>query len=68
MTRFEEDRYYAPDDPALRFIATTGTLAIWRHKGTGPDYVKVGRRVFYLGKDLNTYLDAQRVSTRKEAA
>ncbi len=34
------------DSPAVaeRFGVTTNTLAIWRHKGTGPKYVKLSRR------------------------
>ena len=61
MGRFVSDRYYRTADPALRVIATAGTLALWRHQGKGPAYSKFGRRVLYLGKDLNRWLDAHRV-------
>ena len=36
MNRFEQDRYYKTDDPALAVIGTRGTLAQWRHRGEGP--------------------------------
>ena len=58
MHRFEPDRYYRTDDPALELIATRGTLSQWRHRGVGPRYVRLGGRVLYLGRDLNGYLDS----------
>lgn len=35
------------------------TLAQWRSKGTGPEYVKVGRHVRYRWTVVNEWLDAQ---------
>ena len=58
MTRFDVDRYYRTDDPALAVIATRGTLAQWRHRGYGPAYVRFGNRVLYQGAALNAWLDA----------
>ena len=58
MHRFEPDRYYRTDDPALELIATRGTLSQWRHRGVGPRYVRLGGRVLYLGRDVNEYLDS----------
>ena len=57
MHRFEPDRYYKTTDPELAVIATRGTLSQWRHHGRGPRYCKPGNRVFYLGRDLNEWLD-----------
>lgn len=34
------------------------TLKKWRRLRTGPEYRKVGRRVVYRVKDLNSYIDA----------
>ena len=61
MQRFEPDRYYRPADESMRLIATEGSLALWRHKGTGPPYTKFGHRILYFGADLNAWLDARRV-------
>jgi hypothetical protein len=36
------------------------TLTTWRSLGRGPDFVKVGRAVFYRRADLNAWLGAQR--------
>ncbi len=61
MKRFEPDRFYRPTDPEMRLIATAGTLAIWRHEGRGPGYVKMGGRVLYEGATLNRWIDERRV-------
>lgn len=37
------------------------TLRAWRHRGRGPVYSKLGRRVLYLPPDLDTYLEQCRV-------
>ena len=68
MRRFKDDHYYPPTDPAMRLLGTVGSLAVKRCKGKGPPFHKVGNKVFYLGKDLNDYLDAGRVEPRKQEA
>jgi hypothetical protein len=35
------------------------TLAQWRSRGKGPDYLKVGRHVRYRWADVNAWLDTQ---------
>ena len=57
MHRFDPDRYYRTDDPALAVIATRGTMSQWRHRGEGPRYVRLGGRVLYRGIDVNAWLD-----------
>ena len=57
MTRFNPQKYYRTKDPALALIATSGTLAVWRHAGRGPSYLRFGNRVLYYGSDLNSWLD-----------
>lgn len=58
MHRFDPNRYYKTTDPELLLIATRGTLNQWRHRGEGPDYIKLGNRVLYEGRVLNEWLDA----------
>ena len=58
---FEDTRLYPARDDALRILGTYQTLAHWRSAGTGPAYVKVGAKVFYTGRDLNAWLEAQTV-------
>lgn len=61
MRCFDPDQLYCPQDDAMRLIATVGTLAVWRHEGRGPPYLRVGNRILYSGADLNAFLDACRV-------
>ena len=68
MERFDPDRYYRPADEAMRLIATVGSLALWRHKDTGPPYTRFGHRVLYFGADLNRWLDSHRVEPRATGA
>jgi predicted site-specific integrase-resolvase len=45
------------------------TLAKWRISGKGPQFVKMGKRVFYRDEDLQTFIAAGiRRSTSQEAA
>lgn len=68
MNVFEPERLYRATDPELAIIATPGTLAVWRHKGRGPTYIKLGNRVLYRGVTLNAYLEAREVRPGGEEA
>lgn len=46
---------------ALKLGVSVHTLRMWRHRGKGPVYAKVGRRVLYFDTDLDSYLAACRV-------
>jgi excisionase family DNA binding protein len=48
-----------PDQLAERLHTGKNTLAQWRYHGTGPQYVKVGRKVHYRASDVEAWLDAQ---------
>ena len=58
---FEPDRLYLTDDPNLLAILKASTLASWRCEGRGPVYMKIGKRVYYKGADLNAFIDSHRV-------
>lgn len=58
---FEDDRNYLLGDPELALLGNREKLAQWRHKGAGPAYYKIGRKVVYRGSDLNDWLAANRV-------
>jgi hypothetical protein len=45
-----------------------GTLAKWRHFGTGPEFVKIGNRVFYDETTLDTFVGQNRRRSTSEAA
>lgn len=56
---FEPDRLYRPSE--LGQIATVAKLSQWRHYDRGPAYQKLGPLVRYRGRDLNDWLDKNRV-------
>lgn len=65
-TLFEQNRNYLPGDPELDLIGDRAKLAQWRHKGMGPAYYKLGRKIIYRGADLNAWADANRVNPATE--
>ncbi len=58
---FDTNRNYILGDPELEIIGDRDKLAQWRHKGMGPAFYKLGRKIIYRGADLNTWAEAQRV-------
>jgi hypothetical protein len=65
---FEDERCYALGDPELELLGDRDKLAQWRHKGVGPAYYKIGRKVIYRGADLNAWLAANRVDPSHDGA
>ncbi len=61
MQLFDQSRNYTLDDTELELIGNREKLAQWRHKGTGPAYYRLGRKIIYRGEDLNAWADTQRV-------
>ena len=57
---FEQNRTYVLGDPELDIIGDREKLAQWRHKGVGPAYYKLGRKIIYHGKDLNAWVSLHR--------
>lgn len=58
----------APPELAEHLGVTVQRLAAWRHEGTGPRYVKVGRLIRYRADDITAWIDAQTVDTAGGAA
>lgn len=52
------DELGTPGEVAEYLHTTEGRLAQMRYLGTGPKYVKVGRRVLYRWTDIEEYLHA----------
>ena len=65
---FQNNRTYILGDPELEVLGSREKLAQWRHRMVGPPWVKIGRKVAYLGTDLNNWLAAQRTDPSNEAA
>ena len=62
---FEQNRNYVLGDEELNIIGDRDKLAQWRHKGMGPAFYKLGRKIIYRGADLNSWAEAQRVEPSK---
>lgn len=67
---------YLKKDPALAMDETevaqqlalsVATLRAWRHKGTGPRFVRFGRAVRYLPQDVEAFIEQATVDTTKES-
>ncbi|QHE85892.1 helix-turn-helix transcriptional regulator [Hydrogenophaga sp. BPS33] len=57
--------FLTEEDFTLLANATPGTVEAWRKRGTGPAYVRLGRRFLYPRKAVAKYLDSL---TRERAA
>ena len=60
---FEQNKNYILGDSELDIIGDREKLAQWRHKGVGPAYYRLGRKIVYRGIDLNVWAEANRVET-----
>ncbi|MGE0677782.1 helix-turn-helix transcriptional regulator [Pseudolabrys sp.] len=50
------------DEVALAIGVTPSTLTVWRSKGEGPAYVKLGKAVFYRPSDVQEWISRCRVT------
>jgi hypothetical protein len=50
-----------PSQVAAALFTTEAGLAQMRYRGTGPRFVKRGRRVLYRWSDVRAYLDANTI-------
>ncbi|MEL6510659.1 MAG: helix-turn-helix domain-containing protein [Pseudomonadota bacterium] len=57
---FDPNRTYVLGDPELELLGSRDRLAQWRHKGSGPAYYKLGRKILYHGVDLNAWVESKR--------
>jgi DNA-binding transcriptional MerR regulator len=54
------DQLLTIEEVAERTRAPVATLRFWRHKGIGPPGFKLGRRVVYLERDVQEWIDDRR--------
>ena len=43
IPHFDPDAFYRPADPKLTALVKPQTLRVWRSKGKGPAYLKIGK-------------------------
>ncbi|AOP55053.1 helix-turn-helix transcriptional regulator [Brevibacterium aurantiacum] len=46
---------FTPEELAKRYDTSTAALAMLRHKGKGPRFFKLGRRVYYTVAEVLAY-------------
>ena len=70
QTHAPDDSPLLDTDRAARYLGSNArTLERWRTEGTGPKFVKVGRRVHYRRATLDAWiLQRERSNTRQRVA
>lgn len=60
----KESQKIMDEDAAAEYLSvSSGTLRIWRSKGRGPKYRKIGRMIRYDKSDLDVWLNSHGVLT-----
>jgi hypothetical protein len=49
---------YTEEELALALYLEKRTLAAWRAEQRGPDYIKLGKNIFYRARDVREWIDA----------
>jgi len=57
--KMTENDYLDTNETADLVRRPASTLAYWRHRGEGPPYAKVGKRVLYRREDVEAWLEEQ---------
>jgi predicted DNA-binding transcriptional regulator AlpA len=53
-------------DAAARLGLKVATLRAWRHQGRGPAFVRLGRAIRYLARDIDDFVHANRHAPRSD--
>ena len=53
-------RFMTTEEVATELRTSPETVRYWRHQGTGPRAVKIGRRVLYALDDVEAWIAARR--------
>jgi predicted DNA-binding transcriptional regulator AlpA len=61
----DDDSLYTPRETANKLNSNERTLERWRTQGTGPAYVKIGRRVAYTHSAIREFIQQH---TRRHTA
>jgi excisionase family DNA binding protein len=56
--------YLTPDQVAERYQVSEATLKEWRYKGTGPEYIRLGRHVRYPATALERWEQEREATAR----
>jgi len=61
-----EQKFFSPEDLALRWGISPGTLANWRCYGGGPEYQKIGGRVRYSKNEVIAFEERRGLDRRPQ--
>lgn len=59
------DKLLHPPDVAGALLTPVATLAYWRHKGVGPAWFRIGKRVVYTEAAVQAWLEEQQAATAR---
>jgi Helix-turn-helix domain len=66
-TQRELEPYLTPAEVAARYRTTVANIRYWRHKGTGPRGVVVGRRLLFPRAEVERF-DAELLARTRAAS
>jgi predicted DNA-binding transcriptional regulator AlpA len=61
VNHLDEARAISESELARQANISTAVLRMWRRQGKGPRYVKLGRLVRYLNRDVDVWLNQHAV-------
>ena len=59
-----DDELLTLDDVAEILTTSPNTVRWWRQQGTGPEFFKIGRRLYTTVGDLRRFIRSQRLASR----
>jgi hypothetical protein len=59
---FEKPNLLSPEEVAAALRVSLRKLQDWRANGTGPEFVRLGRNIFYPAGSLTAWLSARTTS------
>lgn len=59
-----DDELLTVEDVAQVLKASENTVRWWRQTGTGPEFFKIGRRLYATGGDLRRLIRSQRLASQ----
>jgi hypothetical protein len=59
-----EEELLTPDEVAEILTTSPNTVRWWRQRGTGPEFFKIGRRLYTTVGDLRRWIREQRLASQ----
>lgn len=62
LTTLAQEKRLSSEEAAQYLQVSPACLQMWRQRGKGPTYLKLGARVFYTHDDLEKFLEESKVT------